>query len=195
MKKVGPTDAQILKASGMTQEWGEPGFSLYERTTIRPALTINGITGGYQGPGGKGVIPALASAKVSFRLAPNQDPNCVESLFRRKVKQLTPAGVQVRVLKYFGSKPTVISRRHPIMQAAKLAYERGFGSKAVFLRSGGTIPVVNTFQDNLNIPVVLMGFALPDDRMHAPNEKFYLGNFFRGIDTCIWFYAVLNRSL
>jgi acetylornithine deacetylase/succinyl-diaminopimelate desuccinylase-like protein len=192
MKSVGATDTQILQDAGVSQGWGEPGFSLYERTTIRPALTINGITSGYQGPGGKGIIPARASAKVSFRLAPNQDPDQIERLFRQYVISLAPVGIQVKVKRYFGSKPIVISRRHFAMQAAALAYKYGFGSKPVFLRSGGTIPVVNIFQNVLNLPTVLMGFALPNDRMHAPNEKFHLENFYRGINTCIWFYTIMG---
>jgi len=194
MKSVGASDHQILRDAGVTQSWGEEGFSLYERTTLRPAFTINGITGGHQGPGGKGIIPARASAKISFRLAPNQDPGRVERQFRQYINCLKPAGVQTEVRKYFGTRPTVLSRRHPMMRAAALAYEHGFGSKPVFLRSGGTIPVVNIFQDVLNVPTALMGFALPDDRMHAPNEKFYLGNFYRGINTCIWFYTIMGRK-
>lgn len=193
MKSVGSSDNQILRDAGVTNPWGEPGFSLYERTTLRPALTINGITGGHQGQGGKGIIPARASAKISLRLAPNQDPDRVERLFRDYVHCLQPAGVQINIRKYFGSSPTVLRRQHPIMRAAALAYERGFKAKPVFLRSGGTIPVVNMFQDNLNVPTVMMGFALPDDRMHAPNEKFHLGTFHRAIRTCIWFYDIVGR--
>jgi acetylornithine deacetylase/succinyl-diaminopimelate desuccinylase-like protein len=193
MESVGASDSQILRDAGVTQPWGESGFSLYERTTLRPALTINGITGGYQGLGGKGIIPARASAKVSFRLASNQDPGRVERLFRRYIDCLTPAGVQIHVKKYSGSSPTVLSRQHPMMRAAAQAYKKGFGATPVFLRSGGTIPVVNMFQDILNIPTVLMGFALPDDRMHAPNEKFNIGIFHRAISTCISFYDILGR--
>lgn len=195
MKRVGSTDKEILRAAGASQAWGEPGFSLYERTTIRPALTINGITGGYQGSGGKGVIPARASAKVSFRLVPDQHPGRAEQLFRRYIHYLTPPGVQIQVRRYSGSRPTVLSRRHPMMRASALAYERGFGATPVFLRSGGTIPVVNMFQDTLKIPTILMGFALPDDAMHAPNERFHLQTFHRGIDTCIWLYTIIGNQV
>ena len=193
MKSVGASDNQILRDAGVTQSWGEERFSLYERTTLRPALTINGITGGHQGPGGKGIIPARASAKISFRLSPKQHPDRVERLFRHYINCWKPAGIQIQIKKFFGSSPTILSRNHPMMRAAALAYEHGFKAKPVFLRSGGTIPVVNIFQDILKVPTVLMGFALPDDRMHAPNERFNIGIFHRGICTCVWFYDILGR--
>src|SRR5262249_22417801 len=155
-------------------------FSLYERTTIRPALTVNGILGGYQGPGGKGVIPARALAKLSFRLAPDQDAREVDRLFRQHIARLTPPTVRSIVRTLSAAKPALVRRRHPAMRAAATAYRKGFGVAPVFLRSGGTIPVVNMFQRGLGIPTVLMGFALPDDRMHAPNEKFHLPNFYNG---------------
>jgi acetylornithine deacetylase/succinyl-diaminopimelate desuccinylase-like protein len=193
MESAGASDDQILRDAGVTRAWGEAGFSLYERTTLRPALTINGITGGHQGPGGKGIIPARASAKVSFRLAPQQDPHQAEYLFRQYIRFLKPPGLQIEIKKHSASAPTILSRQHPIMQAAARAYEQGFGTKPVFLRSGGTIPVINILQDVLSLPTVLMGFALPDDRMHAPNEKFNLEVFHRAICTCIWFYDIVGR--
>jgi acetylornithine deacetylase/succinyl-diaminopimelate desuccinylase-like protein len=194
MVRVGPQDGQVLQDAGATKGWGECGYTLYERTTIRPALTVNGILGGYQGPGGKGVIPARALAKLSFRLVPDQDPREVDRLFRQHIARITPPTVRSRVRTLSGAKPALVSRRHPAMRAAAIAYRKGFGATPVFLRSGGTIPVVNAFQRVLGVPTVLMGFALPDDRMHAPNEKFHLPNFYNGIATSLWFLATIGTA-
>jgi acetylornithine deacetylase/succinyl-diaminopimelate desuccinylase-like protein len=189
MAQVGPNDRKILEDAGVERGWGEPDYSLYERTTIRPALTVNGITGGYQGPGSKGVIPARAHAKLSFRLVSDQDPKEIERLFRGHLAQITPPSLQTKVRHARGARPALLNRRLPAMRAAALAYRKGFGTAPVFLRSGGTIPVANSFQELLGIPTVLMGFALPDDSMHGPNEKFQLSNFYNGIATSIWFLA------
>ena len=194
MARTGPADAQILRAARSRHSWGERDYTLYERTTIRPALTINGITGGYQGAGGKGIIPAQAAAKISFRLVPDQDPRRVEQLFRQQIARITPPAVESTLRTYQMAKPALLDRNHPAMQAAVTAYQRGFGATPVFLRSGGSIPVVNTFQTLLNVPTVLMGFALPDDRNHAPNERFHLGQFYRGIATCIEFLAAIGKD-
>jgi acetylornithine deacetylase/succinyl-diaminopimelate desuccinylase-like protein len=189
MAQVAPSDAHILREARSAQGWGERGYSLYERTTIRPALTINGITGGYQGQGGKAVIPTRASAKLSFRLVPDQEPREIEQKLRRHLARVAPHATRVVVRATSAAKPVVIDRRHPMIRAAARAYRRGFGARPVFLRSGGTIPVVNHFQERLGIPTVLLGFALPDSRIHAPNENFHLPTFFRGIETCLWFLA------
>lgn len=185
MATVGPPDAKILADAGAETSWGEKGFSLYERTTVRPSLSICGITGGYQGEGSKAVIPARASAKLNFRLVPDQDPAEIEALVRHHLARLTPPTVSSRVVTNLRARPAEIDRRHPAVRAAAVAYKRGFGAAPVFLRSGGSIPVVNMFQEVLGIPTALMGFALPDDRIHAPNERFFLPNFERGIATCL----------
>jgi acetylornithine deacetylase/succinyl-diaminopimelate desuccinylase-like protein len=195
MARTGPGDREILNDAKADKGWGEAGYTLYERTTIRPALTVNGITGGYQGPGVKAVIPPIASAKLSFRLAPDQDPHEIERLVRRHIARITPPAVKSSVRFFARAHPAMADRRHPALRAARLAYRKGFGSPAVFTRSGGTIPVVNIFHETLGIPTVLMGFALPDDRIHAPNEKFHLRNFFDGISTCIWFLAAAGAGV
>jgi acetylornithine deacetylase/succinyl-diaminopimelate desuccinylase-like protein len=192
MARTGPTDAQILRDAQVEKAWGERGYTLYERTTIRPALSVTGIVGGYQGPGVKAVIPARAVAKLNFRLVPEQDPCEIDRLIRRHIARITPPTVRSTVRTLLVARPALIDRRHPAMRAAAVAYRKGFGVPPVFLRSGGTIPVVNTLQELLGIPTVLMGFALPDDRMHAPNEKFHLPNFYPGIATCIWFLAAVG---
>ena len=170
---------------------GERGFSQYERTTIRPALTINGLDGGYRGTGGKAVIPAVARAKLSFRLVPDQDPDTIERQFRAYLAAIAPPTVDVHVRVQSRSQPALIDQRSTVVAAAVTAFRRGFDAEPVFVRSGGGIPVVNAFQELLGIPTALMGFALPDDRIHAPNEKFYLPNFYRGIATCIWLLEAL----
>jgi acetylornithine deacetylase/succinyl-diaminopimelate desuccinylase-like protein len=139
------------------------------------------------------VIPARALAKCNFRLVPEQDPDEIDRLLRQYVAQITPPTVRAVIRTYLRAKPAVIDRGHAAIRAPAIAYRRGFGATPVFLRSGGTIPVVHLLREILGIPTVLMGFALPDDRMHAPNEKFHLPNFFKGIATSIWFLAELAR--
>jgi acetylornithine deacetylase/succinyl-diaminopimelate desuccinylase-like protein len=192
MERTGPTDAEILRDAGVP-EWGEVGYSVYERITIRPALTLNGITSGYQGAGVKTVIPALALAKMSIRIVPDQTPREIQQLFRQHIARIAPSTVNIRIRTLGASHPALVNRNHPALRAAAFAYEKGFGSKPVFLRSGGSVPAASMFQKTLGIPTVLMGFALPDDRVHAPNEKFHVPNFFRGIETSIWYLAAAAK--
>jgi acetylornithine deacetylase/succinyl-diaminopimelate desuccinylase-like protein len=193
MRRNGPRDTEILRDAETETDWGELGYSLYERVTVRPSLSINGISGGYEGVGSKAVIPSRAQAKISFRLVADQEPREIEILFRRHIARITPTTVKSSIVRTGqSSKPVVIDRRHPVLHAAAVAYGQAFGTKPVFLRSGGSIPVVNTFQELLGIPTVLMGFGLPNDRIHAPNEKFHLQNFYNGIATSIWFLAEIG---
>jgi acetylornithine deacetylase/succinyl-diaminopimelate desuccinylase-like protein len=192
MAEVGPSDARMLDDAGATRAWGESGFSLYERTTIRPAITVSGIVGGYQGAGVKAAIPARAVAKLNFRLAPDQDPPEIARLFHEYVTQITPLGVQTRVRTLMLARPALVDRTHPAIAAAARAYHEAFGSPTIFLRNGGMIPVVNLIHDTLEIPVVLMGFGLPDDRIHGQNEKFHLPNFHKGIETSIRFLSEMG---
>jgi acetylornithine deacetylase/succinyl-diaminopimelate desuccinylase-like protein len=192
LAQAGPSDLDVLRSAEAQNGWGETDYSLYERTTLRPALTVNGLVGGYQGLGGKGVIPTRALAKLSFRLVPDQDPSEIDRLFREHIDRITPPTVRSRVRTLAAAKPALSDVRHPAIRAAALAYRKGFGSSPVFLRSGGTIPVVDTFQEVLGVPTVVMGFGLPDGRIHAPNEKFHLPTFYNGITTCIWFLAALT---
>jgi acetylornithine deacetylase/succinyl-diaminopimelate desuccinylase-like protein len=191
LKENAPSDAKILRDAGVENGWGEPGFSLFERTTLRPALTVNGIKGGYQGRGGKGILPSRASAKLSFRLVPDQGPEEVEQKLRRFLTKAAPPTLSVKLRAMAREKPVLLDPRHLGVRVAAWAYRKSFGADPVFLRSGGTIPVVNTLEEALKVRTVLMGFALPDDRMHASNEKFFLPNFHRGIAASILFMTGL----
>ena len=192
MQRTGPTDEQILQDAKVERGWGESGFNLYERTTIRPALTLNGMTGGHQGRGAKSIIPAQATAKLSFRLVPDQDPKKVARLFREHIERITPPAVRCSIRIFSPIEPALVDRNHPAVRAAALAYQKGFGASPVFL-PGGSIPVVNTFQKILGVPAVLMGFGLPEDHIHSPNENFHLTNFYNAIATSIWYLAIAAR--
>ncbi|MGZ4304438.1 MAG: dipeptidase [Solirubrobacteraceae bacterium] len=192
MARSGPSDDEILRNARAPAGAGEPGFSAYERTTIRPTLSVNGITGGYGGSGAKAVIPTHARAKLSCRLVEDQEPEVLERLVRRHIAAATPPGVGVTVTRTMAARPAVVRRDHPAMRAAARAYARGFGVAPVFLRCGGSVPVVNTFEEQLGIPTVLMGFGLPDDAIHAPDERMQLATFARAIATCVWFLAELG---
>jgi acetylornithine deacetylase/succinyl-diaminopimelate desuccinylase-like protein len=195
MAQTGPSDAEILRNAGVLRPWGEPGYSMYERTTLRPSLAVTGILGGYQGIGSKAVIPARAIAKLYFRLVPDQDPEEIEQQFRDHIACVTPATMRFSIRKLFKARPVVMSRRHPALAAAIVGYREGFGNDPVFLRSGGSVPAVSLFQETFGVPTVLMGFALADDAMHAPNEKFHLPNFYNGIETMIRFLAEAGKRI
>jgi acetylornithine deacetylase/succinyl-diaminopimelate desuccinylase-like protein len=193
MASTGPSDQDILQDAQVEHGWGESGFSLYERTTIRPALTLNGMAGGHYAHGSKSIIAASAIAKLGFRLVPDQDPHKIAHLFRDYITRITPAEVRSSVRTYAPIEPALVDRNHPALKAAAFAYKKGFGASPVFIRSGGSIPVVNTFQQILGCPAVLMGFGLPDDQIHGPNEKFHLPNFYKAIATSIWYLAAAAK--
>ncbi len=182
-------ERQILEALQVDTPWGEPGFSLQERITSRPALTINGLQGGYNGPGAKAVIPSRGTAKFSFRLVPEQSPRHVAMLLKRHLARCTPPGVKTRLTIGKGASPVLLSLDHPVMQAVAGAFRKTWGKAPVLARSGGSLPVVEVFQKQFQVPVILMGFGLPSDAIHAPNEKISLSQFFRGIETVIYFFA------
>jgi acetylornithine deacetylase/succinyl-diaminopimelate desuccinylase-like protein len=186
------TDEAILTETGAPALWGEAGYTTVERKSVRPTLDIHGIKGGFIGAGQKTVIPAVASAKVSMRLVPNQNADKIAQLFTDHIHRLAPPTMEVNVEKLNCSDGAVVDISSPAIEAAAAAYEQGFGRRPFYLREGGSIPVVGLFNKLLNIPVVMMGFGLPDDRLHAPNEKFYLPNFYRGIETAIHFYDILS---
>lgn len=193
MSREGVIDREILKSAGSPLDWGEKEFTIYERTTLRPALSVVGITGGYQGQGTKAIIPAKASAKLNFRLVCDQDPEEIARLFREHIKRVTPPTIRSFVKTQFAVKPVVINLKNRFTRAAIAAYQKGFGVRPVFVRSGGTIPPVSAIHELLNIPIMMLGFALPDDKPHSPNERFYLPNFFKGIAAGIWFLEEIAK--
>jgi acetylornithine deacetylase/succinyl-diaminopimelate desuccinylase-like protein len=195
LAEAAPGDGAILRQAGVAAGWGERGWTLHERTTLRPALTINGLSGGYQGPGPKSVIPAAASAKLGIRLVPDQRPVEVERLLRRHLARATPATVQAAVRAGSRVPPVLFDTAHPAMEAASAACWRGFGARPAFLRSGGTIPAAGTLRRVIGAPVILLGLALPDDGAHAPNERLHLPNLWQGIDTLIWFLLEAHLRL
>jgi acetylornithine deacetylase/succinyl-diaminopimelate desuccinylase-like protein len=194
MASNGPTGEQLLKDARTRTLWGERSFTPYERATIRPSLTITGITGGYQGTGPKSIIPARAVAKLSFRLVPRQDPLEIEQLVRKYIARLTPFGLQSKMTTHMTSKPVFVDRQHGFIKTAAVACGAGFGRAPVFIRSGGTIPALAAFQNVLNILIAMIGFGLPDDRIHAPNERFHLPNLFKGITTSILFLEGMSHD-
>jgi acetylornithine deacetylase/succinyl-diaminopimelate desuccinylase-like protein len=193
LAEAAPGDGAILRQAGVAAGWGERGWTLHERTTLRPAITVNGLGGGYQGPGSKSIIPAAASAKLGIRLVPDQRPLELERLLRRHLAKATPATVQATVRAGSRVPPILFDTAHPAMEAAAAACWRGFGARPAFLRSGGTIPAAGMLRRALGTPVVLLGLALPDDRAHAPNERLHLPNLWQGIDTLIWFLLEVAR--
>ncbi len=193
LREQAPSDAQLLQEAGTEQAWGELDYSLYERTTIRPSVAITGLSGGYTGEGVKAVIPAQASATLNFRLVPNQDPDKVARQLAAFLQNSIPPDIKTSLRVTMKAKPVVVDTRHPAMRAAFDAYRMVFGKTPVWLRAGGTIPVVQLLTDKMRIPVVMMGFASATDQMHAPDENFYLPTFFRGIQTSLHFMQNLAR--
>lgn len=184
-------EGQFCQQAGVSNTWGEAGYTLLEQISARPTLDVNGLISGYTGEGVKTVLPAWARAKVSMRLVPKQDPDEIARLFTQYVESLAPDTVQIDVYALHGTEPVLIERDIPQMQAAVRALERGFGATPIFMREGGSIGVVSMLQKELGLAVILMGFGLPDDNLHAPNEKFHLPNLYRGIETSIAFLGEL----
>ena len=173
---------------------GEPGFSVQERTWVRPTMDVHGMPGGFIGAGAKTVIPAKATAKVSFRLVPDMNPQEAFAQYKKYVESLQPKGVKLSVRLIHTGDPIVVRTDNPYIRAATRALHQVFGKETVFIRSGGSIPIVGDFERHLKIPTVMMGFGLPDDNLHAPNEKFHIANFHRGIESIILFFEELGRD-
>lgn len=188
-----PADASILRRAEVSEPWGEGGWTLHERLTLRPSLDVTGIAGGYAGPGVKGVIPARAAAKLGFRLVPDQDPAEVEAALRSHLRRLMPRGVRWRLRTLSRARPTLTDPAHPFVRAAALACTRAFGRPPAVLRSGGTVPALDSFVNTLRVPTVMLGFATPEAHVHAPNERLHLPTWFRAVDTSIWLLHGLAR--
>jgi succinyl-diaminopimelate desuccinylase len=174
-------EKEFMRKIGVTALHGEAGYSTLERRWARPTYDINGLWSGYQGEGAKTVLPARAGAKFSFRLVPNQDPAIISKALEKRLREMCPEGIRMELIDFHGAPGVVVPLDSPFVAAAERAIEEGFGRRPVFIREGGSIPVVATFHDRLGVDTLLLGWGLPDDNMHSPNEKFCLADFHRGI--------------
>lgn len=184
-----PFDEEAYREAqvGSPELTGEPMFSVLERTWARPTMDVHGMPGGFTGAGAKTVIPAKATAKISFRLVPGMLPEETFAKYKAFVEEIVPAGVTVQVRLIHSGLPFGVSTDSPYVRAATEALREVFGKPTVFVRGGGSIPIIADFGKELGLPTVMMGFGLPDDNLHAPNEKFNLGNFHRGIESIVRF--------
>ncbi len=178
---------------GSTSLVGEPGYSVLERTWARPTLDVHGMPGGFTGAGAKTVIPGRATAKVSLRLVPGMEPQKAFGQLRDYVSSIVPKGVTAEVRLIHSGEPVVVDTDNRFVRAATEAMRAVFSRDTVFVRGGGSIPVVGDFTRQLHVPTVLMGFGLPDDNLHAPNEKFSISNFYRGTESIIRFLSICGE--
>jgi acetylornithine deacetylase/succinyl-diaminopimelate desuccinylase-like protein len=193
-KKLPFKEKEFLKHEvGSSSLTGESNYPVLYRLWARPTLEVHGMPGGFTGQGAKTVIPAKASAKVSMRLVPDQDPDDILKKFEKYVKKLTPKGIQLKIKVHSKGPACVVSTDNKYIDAATKAMKEVFKKDTVYIRSGGSIPIVTDFADVLNIPSVMMGMGLPDDNLHAPNEKFHIPNYYRGIESLIRFFTIIGE--
>jgi len=182
----------LEKEMGARELVGEPGVPLFERLWARPTLEVHGIRGGFTGEGAKTVIPARAVAKISARLVADQTPEEASRQIEAAIRAAAPRGVKVEWKVLHTGKPSLTNPDNPFIRAGAEALKQVFGKETVYIRSGGSIPIVGVFDEYLGIPSVMMGFGLPDDNLHAPNEKFHLPNFYRGIEAVARYLEILG---
>lgn len=192
-KKLPWNDKKYAKSLGVRHLYGEKGFTTLERLWVRPTLECNGIWGGYTGEGVKTVLPSKAFAKISMRIVPDQSPMRVAKLFEKHLKAIAPRTVTVEVRCLHGGESAITPVDSPGVQAAVVALEKGFGKKPLYQREGGSIPIVVDFKRLLGIDSVLLGFGVPEENAHAPNEFIILDNFFGGIKTVAYYYNELPK--
>lgn len=186
------SDKNFAKDLGVGQLEGEKGFTTLERLWARPTLDCNGIIGGFTGKGAKTVIPSKVTAKISMRLVPDQNPNKIAKLFERHLKKIAPKSVKIKVINLHGAYPSLTAVDNPANVAAAKAMSRAFGKETVFMREGGSIPIVTEFSKRLKSPVVLMGLGLNSENLHSPNEHFDLNHFELGIISSAYFMRELS---
>jgi len=186
---------EYKKALDIDEVHGEAGYSSNERTGIRPSLDVNGIWGGYIGEGAKTVIPSKAYAKISMRLVPDQDNHKISELFAKHFEAIAPPYVKVKVSDLHGGQGYVSPTDMIAYKAADKAYTKTYNRKPVPVRSGGSIPIISTFEEKLGIKSILMGFGLESDAIHSPNENFPLEQFFNGIETITYFYSIYTDMM
>lgn len=189
-----PFDEEAYRAStGSPGLWGEKGFTALEQTWIRPTLDVNGITGGYQGEGAKTIIPSWASAKITMRLVPDQNPEEINDKLEAYLKKICPHSVRLEVFKFSGANPVQVSTDGPWLKAAARAVKTGFGKEPLFTKEGGSIPVVETFKSVLGIDTLLVGFGQQSDNIHSPNERLLIEDFYRGCRTSVALLEELSQ--
>jgi len=181
------SDKKFAKEFGVDELDGEKGFSTLERLWVRPTFDCNGIIGGFTGKGAKTIIPSKVIAKISMRLVPNQDPNKIAKLFERYIRKIVPKSVKIKITNLHGGYPSLTSIDNPANIAASKAMAKAFSKKTVFMREGGSIPIVTEFSKKLKVPVVLMGLGLNTENLHSPNEHFDLNHFELGIISSAYF--------
>jgi acetylornithine deacetylase/succinyl-diaminopimelate desuccinylase-like protein len=186
-------EARFMEQIGVNELHGEKGYTTLERRWARPTFDINGIWGGYQGEGGKTVLPSKAGAKFSCRLVPNQDPKAITAALRTMLAGLCPPGIEMELIEMHAAPGFVVPLDSPFMSAATRAIERGFGRSPVFIREGGSIPIVTEFKEKLGADTLLLGWGLDDDNTHSPNEKFCLADYHRGIKASAHLWHELSR--
>ncbi|HLR42573.1 MAG TPA: dipeptidase [Pseudogracilibacillus sp.] len=183
------------ETTGVKETVSEKGYDAKEHTMARPTFEINGIYGGYQGEGSKTIIPASATAKITCRLVPGQDPEVIQQLLEEHVEKVAPKGVEVEVaLEKLSAKAYKVAPDHPYIQTAAACYEKAFDKEAVFVRMGGSIPVVEWLDAIYGVPVILLGFGTPEDRLHSPNESFPLDSFDKGMETIVYYWNALANQ-
>ncbi len=185
------SESDLMRELDLSSLAGEKGYSALEREWVRPTCDVNGITTGFQGEGAKTVIPSKASAKVSMRLVPNQNPQKIRELFEKAIRDRCPAGVSVEFRNHSMAEAMLVPLGSKAMELAADALRIGFGQEPTFMRGGGSIPVATLISRMLGVETLLVGFGLPDDRAHSPNEKFDLAAFHGGTRTCAALYAKL----
>ena len=193
LSRVPINETTMMSQTGAPGVTGEPGFTVAERLGARPTFEINGMWGGYTGVGAKTVLPAEAHAKITCRLVPYMDPRKIYDLVVAHIKTLMPANCELSITPYHGgARAALIDRKAPQFRAAARAAAKTYGSEPLYILEGGSIPVVNDFQDVLDKPVILLGFGLPTDNLHAPNEHFAIACFEKGIEASIRFLDELT---
>lgn len=190
-KKLPHSDKAYAKDLGIKELWGEKGFSTHERTWARPTLEVNGMWGGYIGEGAKTVLPSKAFAKISCRLVPDQKSSKISQLVVKHIKKIAPKSVDVKVKLHHGGEAAITPIDSPGVKAAVAALEKGFGKKPLYQREGGSIPIVVQFKNLLGLDTVLLGFGLPDENAHSPDEHLNIDNFYGGIRTSVHFFNEL----
>ncbi len=185
----------FVKSTGIVEVTPEKGFTAKEHTTARPTLEINGLYSGYQGEGTKTIIPSTATAKLTCRLVPGQDPNKIQDLLVNHLEKHVPKGVTIQIEREpLSARAYKVDPNHPLIQKAAESYSKAFGKETVFARMGGSIPVVELIESIYKIPVVLLGFGTPEDRLHSPNESFPLESFDKGMETLVYYWNEVKNG-